>query len=111
MLSSQEVAGAGRWFYVYGLVDPRTDTIFYIGKGKGNRTWQHADRVRCGRSSGNARKDEVIAQLHAEGLEPSVKIIAEYDDQADAFEHEIELIAQTPGLSAQPTHFSLFRAR
>ncbi len=22
-------------FYVYGLVDPRNETIFYIGKGKG----------------------------------------------------------------------------
>ena len=29
-------------FYVYALVDPRDNKIFYIGKGKGNRVFQHA---------------------------------------------------------------------
>lgn len=29
-------------YYVYCLVDPRDDKIFYIGKGKGNRVFQHA---------------------------------------------------------------------
>ncbi len=28
-------------FYVYILKDPRNDTIFYVGKGKGNRIFQH----------------------------------------------------------------------
>lgn len=28
-------------YYVYILKDPRTDKIFYIGKGKGNRIFQH----------------------------------------------------------------------
>lgn len=31
-------------FYVYILKDPRNDTIFYVGKGKGNRIFQH---VQC----------------------------------------------------------------
>lgn len=30
--------------YVYILKDPRNDTIFYVGKGKGNRLFQH---VQC----------------------------------------------------------------
>lgn len=28
-------------FYVYGLIDPRDDKIFYIGKGKNNRKDSH----------------------------------------------------------------------
>jgi len=29
-------------WYVYALRDPRDDTVFYIGKGRGNRVFQHA---------------------------------------------------------------------
>ena len=28
-------------FYVYALVDPRNERVFYIGKGKGNRSQMH----------------------------------------------------------------------
>ena len=30
-------------YYVYCLVDPRTNRIFYIGKGSGNRIFNHAN--------------------------------------------------------------------
>jgi hypothetical protein len=28
-------------YYVYLLIDPRNDKVFYVGKGKGNRVNQH----------------------------------------------------------------------
>lgn len=85
-------------FYVYQLIDPRDSLPFYVGKGKLRRAWAHSKAVRAGKSSGNLKKDHRISELFAVGLEPVVRIVAEYDDQADAFEHEIELIATTAGL-------------
>ena len=32
----------GLKYYVYSLVDPRDNRIFYVGKGSGNRVYQHA---------------------------------------------------------------------
>ena len=40
-------------WYVYALQDPRDQKIFYVGKGKGNRIFAHA----------NAAIDEVSDEL------------------------------------------------
>jgi antitoxin component YwqK of YwqJK toxin-antitoxin module len=53
-------------FYVYGLVDPRTNLLFYIGKGKGNRVNQHFhNKVK---SDGNDEKIRVINEIHKANL-------------------------------------------
>lgn len=39
-LTLQKINRAGE-YYVYGLIDPRNDSVFYIGKGTGNRVFQH----------------------------------------------------------------------
>ena len=36
-------------YYVYALVDPRNEEVFYVGKGKGSRISQHVKDVRRGR--------------------------------------------------------------
>lgn len=85
-------------FYVYQLIDPRTSQPFYVGKGKNLRAWSHTKAVKRGKSSGNIRKDAFIAEILAFGKEPKVAIVANYDDEDMAYDHEIDLIASTTGL-------------
>lgn len=86
-------------FYVYTLADPKCGSVFYVGKGKGRRAYDHTELVRRGKSSGNLRKDERIKAILACGSEPVVAIVARYENEADAYEHERELIALTSGLA------------
>lgn len=41
-------------FYVYALVDPRNDKVFYIGKGTGNRVFSH--EIESGKSRESEKK-------------------------------------------------------
>lgn len=61
-------------FYVYALRDPRDGTVFYVGKGRGNRAYQHA---RAAVKSGDNRslKLQRIKQIHAAGREVMVEIV------------------------------------
>ena len=38
---SEKALDALNGYYVYALVDPRNDKVFYIGKGIGNRVFSH----------------------------------------------------------------------
>jgi len=57
-------------YYVYLYIDPETDAVFYVGKGKGNRCLAHVD------GDGESDHARVIRQLHKRGLEPKVEILA-----------------------------------
>src|ERR1035437_943569 len=62
-------------FYVYGLIDPRTNSIFYIGKGKGTRVFQHlSEKLRV---QSNTDKLQIIEEIQKEGLEVNHIIISE----------------------------------
>ena len=43
--------------YVYLYVDPRTEQIFYVGKGQGQRVLSHLSAV------GESRKAQILSEL------------------------------------------------
>jgi len=57
-------------YYVYLYIDPETDKVFYVGKGKGNRALSHLD------GTGKSPHAAVIRQLRRRKLQPRVEILA-----------------------------------
>jgi hypothetical protein len=79
-------------YYVYALIDPRNDTPFYIGKGKGRRAKTHLWEVPETR---NRPKENKIASIRAAGLEPRIEYLAEdIVDEEFAYDMERDLIMQ-----------------
>lgn len=86
-------------FYVYTLTDPRDGSVFYVGKGKGLRMYQHVAEARRRVEGGNQRKLSRIREILDAGCEPKAEVVAEHEDEQDAFDHEADLIASIPGLT------------
>jgi uncharacterized protein len=74
-------------FYVYLYVDPRTEKIFYVGKGQGERILSHLSQT------GESRKVKVLAELERAGLEPRLEVLAHaLADEETAFRIEAAVI-------------------
>jgi len=92
-------------YYVYRLVDPRTGLTFYVGKGKGNRVFDHAAGILKFNSSSVDGEDELsakmkqIADIHAVNLDVITIIHRHGMDEKTAFEVEGALIDAYPGLT------------
>ena len=93
-------------YYVYRLIDPRDGQTFYVGKGKGNRVFRHAqgvaERERTEEAIGDndPQKLRVIHGIHEEGLEV-IHVIQRWGlkDEDTAFEVEAALIDCYRGLT------------
>jgi hypothetical protein len=91
-------------YYVYLYLDPRTNQVFYVGKGKGPRALAHLD---------GAAREEVQARLddiRGAGLEPRIEILAHGLPNADtAFRVEaaaIDLLGVESLANAVRGHYS-----
>jgi hypothetical protein len=78
-----------RW-YVYELVDPRTDKAFYIGKGTGKRLEAH-EKEAFGQVC--SKKTSRIKEIWASGAEVQKRINAVFWDEQSAYDHETDMIA------------------
>lgn len=95
-----EVASVLKW-YVHRLIDPRNGETFYVGKGRGERIFDHVKGL------GDSDPDEVsdpklqrIRDIHLAGLEVS-HVIHRHGmaTQHIAYEVEAALIDAYPGLT------------
>lgn len=77
-------------YYVYALIDPRDNKIFYIGKGKGNRVFSHISAAISSEEE-NLRLN-VIRNILNEGLEVKHFIIRHNLSEQEAYLLESTLI-------------------
>lgn len=56
-------------YYIYLYINPIDNTIFYVGKGQGNRAFDHFSDIE------ESEKVNTIAEIRSQGLEPTVEIL------------------------------------
>lgn len=96
-------------YYVYRLIDPRTGQTFYVGKGKNNRVFAHAqdalkdydgvDYLNAEQDDDISAKIQQIRDIHNAGLEVIMVIHRWGMDEATAYEVESALTDCYPGLT------------
>ena len=75
-------------YYVYALIDPRTKTPFYIGKGKDGRIHRHEKDAKNGESP----RHLIIREIWGYGLEVEKRICKTFNIEDDAYSYEKRLI-------------------
>ena len=78
-------------YYVYLLIDPRTNKVFYVGKGKGFRATEHLTEWKSGNVT-NAMKFKRIGEIIKSGMELVVKCLQDDMDGTRALDLEGWLI-------------------
>jgi hypothetical protein len=74
-------------FYVYLLVDPRDDTVFYVGKGTGDRCFSHIDEALKTRvdTIGDYEKLSRIRDIEVSGFAVRIDILRHGLSEREAF--------------------------
>jgi len=74
-------------YYVYIYSNPKTDEIFYVGKGKGNRVFAHLEE------KSDNKKVQQINELRNQGIEPKIEILIHgLEDEKTALRVESSII-------------------
>ena len=102
---SEEIIDELGW-YVYRLIDPRSGHTFYVGKGKGNRVFQHAQNALCHDQLSSEEDDYLdsktqrIIDIRKAGLEVQ-HVIHRHKIASELIAYEIEaaLLEAYEGLS------------
>ncbi len=82
-------------YYVYVLCDPtNADRIFYVGKGVGDRVYQHAARAKVVDPAEGRKglKLATVKRIHTEGQEVGVEIVRHGLTEPEAFMVEAAVI-------------------
>lgn len=88
---SEKAIAALNGFYVYALADPRDDRVFYIGKGAGNRVFNH--EIESGKHLGSEKqKLKTIRAIEKSGLSVKRIIVNWGLSESEAFAAEAALI-------------------
>ena len=90
-------------YYVYLLIDPRDDSVFYVGKGTGGRCFSHVDEARktSRDSKGDYEKLATIRDIEDTGHEVYIDILRHGLTEGEAFHVEsaaIELLSDLTNL-------------
>ena len=91
-------------YYVYKLIDPRNGNVFYVGKGQGNRIFDHVNGILPKEDLEEWQDDEsekiqTIREIRGEGLEVIHLIHRHHLDRDTALEVEAALIDAYSGLT------------
>lgn len=88
---SEKTLSAINGYYVYALIDPRSNDVFYIGKGIGNRVFSH--EAESGRSS-ESEKEKIrrIQDIESNGFSVKRIMVNWGLSEQEAFAAEASLI-------------------
>ena len=87
--------------YVYRLIDPRSGTTFYVGRGQGNRVFSHAagDEKPSRSEDAESLKIRMILEIKNDGFQVQHVIHRHGMNEESAKEVEAALINAYPGLT------------